>query len=111
MRAGEFNALEWPDVDWQKSSISISKASQYLPGKGTFTKDPKNNSSERILSLPPTAMSLLREYKLWQNGIKAGMGDLWVDTNRIFTQLNGEAIFPQTISKWFAKFIMSIMRA
>jgi integrase len=51
-------------------------------------------------------MSVLREYKLWQNGIKAGMGDLWVDTNRIFTQLNGEAIFPQTISKWFAKFIM-----
>jgi integrase len=107
MRAGELNALEWPDIDWEKNSISISKASQYLPGKGTFTKDPKNSSSERIISLPPAAMSVLREYQLWQNGTRSGMENLWVDTNRIFTQVNGEAIFPQTISKWFSKFIMN----
>ena len=55
MRAGELNALEWKDVDWDNSSIKISKASQYLPGRGTFTKDPKNQSSERVISLHASA--------------------------------------------------------
>ncbi|HEY5575356.1 MAG TPA: tyrosine-type recombinase/integrase [Clostridiaceae bacterium] len=33
------------------------------------------------------------------------MGELWVDADRIFTKFNGEEIFPQTIGKWFSKFI------
>jgi integrase len=50
-------------------------------------------------------MSVLRAYKLWQNGNKADMGDLWIATDRIFTRFNGEKIFPQTLGKWFSKFI------
>ncbi len=32
-------------------------------------------------------------------------GDAWRDTNKIFTQWNGEGVFPTTPSKWFSKFI------
>jgi integrase len=105
MRAGELNALEWKDIDWDNNSVKINKASQYLPDRGTFTKDPKNHSSERVISLHSIAMSALREYKLWQNGVRATMENLWVDTDRIFTKSNGEEIFPHTIGKWFSKFI------
>ncbi|MHC1719111.1 MAG: tyrosine-type recombinase/integrase [Clostridiaceae bacterium] len=105
MRAGELNALEWKDVNWNDNSISINKASQYLPGKGTFTKNPKNESSERLISLPPEVIAILKEYKFWQDGVKADMGNLWIETDRIFTKYNGEAIFPQSIGRWFSDFI------
>ncbi|HEY5576416.1 MAG TPA: site-specific integrase [Clostridiaceae bacterium] len=105
MRAGELNALEWADLNWEDNSLKINKASQYLPGQGTFTKSTKNQSSERVISLPDTVMSVLRAYKLWQNVNKAAMGDLWIDTERIFTRFNGEKIFPQTLGKWFSNFI------
>lgn len=106
MRAGELNGLEWSDLDTTNNTLKIKQTSQYLPGKGTFTKSTKNQSSERIISLPEIVMAVLREYKLWQNSEKATMGNLWNDTcTRIFTTAEGNPIFPQTLGKWFSKFI------
>lgn len=105
MRAGELNGLEWSNIDWDNEIIRIRQASQYLPGKGTFTKVTKNESSERVISMPDTVIAVLRQYKLWQNGAKKDMGNLWVDSDRIFTKYNGEPIFPQTLGNWFSKFI------
>lgn len=105
MRAGELNGLEWSDVDFDNNTLRICQASQYIPGQGTFTKSTKNESSERIISLPNTVIAVLRQYKLWQNGVKSDLGNLWVDSDRIFTKRNGEPIFPQTLGKQFSKFI------
>lgn len=105
MRAGELNGLEWSDLDFDNEVLRIRQASQYLPGQGIFTKSTKNESSERLISLPDTVIAVLRQYKLWQNGVKADLDNLWVDSDRIFTKRNGEPIFPQTLGKWFSKFI------
>jgi integrase len=105
MRTGELNGLEWSDLDFDNAVLRIRQASQYLPGKGTFTKPTKNESSERLIAFPDTVMAVLRQYKLWQNGVKADLANLWIDSDRIFTKQNGEPIFPQTLGKWFSKFI------
>lgn len=105
MRAGELNGLEWSDLDFDSEVLRIRQASQYLPDRGIFTKSTKNESSERLISLPDIVMAVLRQYKLWQNGVKADLDNLWVDSDRIFTKRNGEPIFPQTLGKWFSTFI------
>ncbi|WP_372997424.1 tyrosine recombinase XerC [Lutispora sp.] len=106
MRLGELAGIEWDDISLEKGLLQIRQAGQYLPGEGTFTKVPKNESSKRIISLPGTVISLLKQYKLWHNGQKAKLGDdLWVDSGRLFTAWNGEPMFPDTPSKWFHKFI------
>ena len=106
MRLGELAGLEWNDVDMENNLIRIQQAGQYIPTEGVYTKSPKNESSKRIISLPATVISVLRQYKLWQNGQKAKLGDnLWVDSGRIFTKWSGEPMFPDTPSKWFHKFI------
>lgn len=105
MRAGELNALEWADINWQDRTLRIRRSAQYLPGRGTFTKSTKNPSSERVISLPDAMMSLLKEYKLWQNGMKASLGELWIESDRLFTQFDGKPIFPSTVSAWFTTFI------
>ncbi len=106
MRMGELTALEWQDVDFDTGLLRINKSLQHLKGKGTFVKSTKNETSNRIISLPGSAITLLREYKFWQNCEKANLGDLWNDEyTNIFTTLDGKPMFPSTISKWFNKFI------
>lgn len=106
MRMGELAALQWDDIDFDNCILRINKSLQYLKEKGTFIKSTKNETSNRIISLPSSAINLLREYKVWQNGEKAKLGDLWNEEyNNIFTAHNGKPMFPSTISSWFNKFI------
>jgi integrase len=106
MRMGELAGLDWSDLDLENKVLKIKQSSQYLPGEGVFTKDTKNYSSQRIIALPGTVISLMKEYKLWQNGEKAKLGDLWdKNSTRIFTTDHGTPMFPSTPSKWFTKFI------
>lgn len=105
MRQGELTALTWSDIDLKKGIVNIDKSLQHLPGKDTFVKSTKTENS-RVISVPTSVITLLNEYKVWQNGEKAKLGDLWnKECNNIFTAIDGNPIFPSTISKWFLKFI------
>ncbi|MBP1743820.1 MAG: hypothetical protein H6Q58_798 [Firmicutes bacterium] len=104
MRQGELTALEWADIDFDNSIVKIDKSLQHLPGQSNFLKGTKNETS-RIISVPKSVISLLKEYKIWQNGEKAKLGDLWHDSDFLFTTIDGKPIFPSTISKWFLAFI------
>lgn len=103
-RLGEIAGLEWSDIDFENNLLQVSRASQYLPGQGTFTKDPKNESSQRIIAMPQLVMDLLKQYKAWQNEERLECGDQWEDHNRLFTQWNGKPIFPYTPTSWFKDF-------
>lgn len=76
-RIGEIMGLEWQDVDFDNGTIEIRQASQYLPGIGTFTKEPKNETSKRIIGLPEPVMdmlaALLHEHKIR----KVKLGNKW----------------------------------
>ena len=105
MRMGELAAIQWSDIDMEKGTLTINKALQNIPGQETFVKSTKNKSSDRPVSLPGSVISLLREYKLWQNGKKAEMGNLWHESGFLFTTIDGKMIYPGTISKWSLKFL------
>lgn len=68
-------------------------------------KEPKIRSGRRELSLSPTLCSLLKDYRVWQNTRRLRTGERWVNTDRLFTQSNGEPIYPDTVTEWFAKFL------
>lgn len=108
-RLGELMGLRWEDIDFKNNIISINQSSQYLPEKGTFTKDPKNDSSIRKVSMPKSAMDTLKRHETDEKKKMLALGELWeggdFETNFIFTQKNGKQMHPDTPSKWFAKFI------
>ena len=108
VRLGELMGLEWDDIDFRNGIISINKASQYLSEKGVFTKDPKTESSVREVAIPTFVISLLEEYKLWYEEQKSFYGELWINSNRLFVQADGKPMHPDTISKWFVKFVGNI---
>lgn len=107
IREGEITGLEWGDFDYAKKTITISRASQYVPGQGIITKPPKNPTSIRTIALPDCLMPLIWEYEEWQVNLEDKMGDLWHYSSRIFTKQNGEPMFPNTPSCWFHGFLKS----
>lgn len=76
-RRGEIMGLTWDKVNFKDSTIEITRSRQYIPGQGTFTKDPKNETSKRVVSIPSSIMNLLKEYKKHQNEEKMEAGSLW----------------------------------
>jgi integrase len=110
-RLGEIMGLEWSDIDFKKSTIEIRQASQYIPGQGTFTKDPKTEESKRIIALSPEIMSLIAEYQAVYEKEKSESKNLWFKSTSVFvaydnkTRQFGKPMHPYTASKWLNKFL------
>lgn len=106
LRLGELANLEWKDIDFNNLTLNVSKQLQYLPAKGIYEAEyTKTKSGTREMSIPQILADLLNEYKIWQEGERAKYGDLWIETDKIFTKNGGGAIFPGTPSAWFRKFV------
>ena len=67
-------------------------------------KEPKTETSRRVLTMDPYTMNLLKEYKKWQGVKKLEAGKFWIETDRLFTKADGTAIHPDTIGDWWDKF-------
>ncbi len=117
-RLGELIGIEWPCVDYSKNTIEIKQAGQYLPGKGVFTKEPKNETSKRIISMPGPVMDLISDLEHAKKVQKMELANKWKGgyvgekkeneedkPGRLFTQVDGSPIFPDTLSKQWRKFI------
>lgn len=105
LRLGELMGLKWEHIDFKSNTIEIEQTIQYLPGRGTFTKEPKTESSKRIVSVPEPAMRMLKIQKTEQAEQRLKCGSLWNDAGYVFTQWNGLPMHPSTPSKWFSKFL------
>lgn len=97
--------LEWKHVDFDNKTITIEQASQYLPEKGIFTKTPKNKSSVRTISMPSNVISLFRQHRAEQLQNKMKLGDLWKNSDRLFTTWDGQPGYPWWPGSWFKKFL------
>lgn len=104
-RRGELLGLEWKDIDFEKRIIYIRRASNYTKERGIYTSNTKTETSVRKISVSAEIISLLKEYKKWQNEQRLKKGDKWTDTDRLFTQENGLPMHPDTSDKWFKKFL------
>jgi integrase len=71
LRRGELCGLEWKHIE--NSTINIRRASQYMPEKGIFTKEPKTKSSIRFLPMSTSMKKLLDSHRKWQANLKNEM--------------------------------------
>lgn len=122
LRKGELLALTWQDVDWESSSIQVSKTLKRVSrgalqalgcrdilyefppsaqAKKTVLvlKQPKTMSSHRKIFLPETVMSLLREYCGCQR--KQSVVGPATYPDLIFQYQDGRPLQETTLSKYF----------
>lgn len=97
LRKGELVALTWSDIDFENNNISINKSTAKDKHK-QITKNPKNKTSIRTVTIPGFVTDLLKRYKTEQKELKVKLGDQWEgcdgknwqDSNHIFIQANGK---------------------
>ena len=93
-RKGEVAGLEWKDIDFDNQTISVKRSITEIKGCGAIEGQTKTGSSSRTISIADDFKTLLLEYKQWQEERKIALGDLWLESDKIFTKANGGAIFP-----------------
>ena len=104
-RKGELVGLEWKDIDFENSMISINRAYYYSSHEKTYYTDtPKTKTSRRSLKMPAHVMDTLKEYREWQDGQREICGGSWVETDRLFTKWNGEPMTPNAPSAYLTAF-------
>lgn len=103
-RRGEIIGLKWENINFDKNEAYICNSVLYTSGRGVYEDDTKSAHSDRYVALPAQTMELLKEYKKWQDGEKARLGEYYVDEGFLFTQPNGKPIHPSSVTSFYREF-------
>ena len=103
-RLSEMLGLEWKDCNYAHCVISIRRTSNYTIDTGLYTDTTKTKKSMRSLQFPQFIMDMLKEYQAEQNAEKERLGNMWEDTDRLFTRWNGEPMTNNIPYKWLMRF-------
>lgn len=103
IRRGEMAGLEWSNINFEEATITIERSVTTVKGIGVVEKDPKTESSKRIISISDKLISTLKEYKEWYEQYKADVGDAWTGTDRLFIAECGKRFYPGTTLQWVHK--------
>lgn len=99
-RLGEVMGLKWNCVDFENGRILIRNNLQYLPSKGIYETTTKTGE-ERYISLPESAMSLLKAWKAEQRAISGVLSF----NGFCFTKENGiDPMHPQSVKCFLDRF-------
>ena len=104
VRRGELCALRWSDIDFTNKTIYIDNSLKVIDGIVDEEKA-KTEYSIRYIYLDDNTLSLLKEYKKWQDDYISYMGNKWQKNDRVFTDAYGKHIHPCTCYKILQKII------
>ena len=109
IREAEAAGLEWRDIDFNKYIISITRTSQYIPGKGMIESTPKSKASVRSIPISENLAEELKKYQEWQKKEINRLEELYIGQKgnkaRLFTTLEGKPIYDSTLREWLSKFL------
>lgn len=105
LRRSEIFGLKWDAVDLAGCTLRVVRTLQRITGHGLVEGQPKTNRSRRVISLAPVAVELLHGVRGAQMEYQIEYGELWQNTGYVFTQLDGQPVDPDMVSKKFPKLI------
>lgn len=104
IRRGEALGLEFKDINFDTSVLSISRTSNYHPGYGVYTDSPKTDSSNRSLYIQTKILGMIEQLQQEHKQQAKTIGDLWTENDRLFVRWNGLPLHPSTPYKWLRRF-------
>ena len=109
LRQGEVLGLTWDCLDMERGTLLVNqqlRREQKKGGKYYFA--PTKSSKSRVLTLAPSVVRLFRLQKIRQNGMRAKAGELWQETNLIFTNEIGDRLSYRTVYDCFKRVMVKI---
>lgn len=104
-RRSEVLGLRWSCIDFNAKTISVEKTLQQHTG-GSYTDEPKTESSRRVLPLTDAAYAILSEHRAQQEQMAEILGDNYHHSDYVCTWADGKVIQPNYLTKKFHKILM-----
>jgi integrase len=99
MRRGELLALRWKDVNLDGGSVQVEQSLEQTKS-GLRFKSPKTKHGRRSITLPPSAVTVLRDH--WkaqqERRLTLGMGKA-LDNSLVFATWEGKPRSPSSVTK------------
>ena len=105
MRLAEIEGLKWSDVDMDKQTLKVSRVRLYVHGVGIVEDTPKTKNSIRTIALPSACINLLKALRHQQKEKRLLLAEKWANSEYVFVNCWGAAIFPRSLSKHFDSFL------
>ncbi|MFI5759130.1 tyrosine recombinase XerC [Streptomyces sp. NPDC051569] len=100
-RRGEVLGLTWPSVDLDAGEVTVEYQLQRI--RRQLVHDvTKTESSTAVLPLPQICVTALRLRRKEQEAAKKAAGELWTDSDFVFTTRYGTPIEPRNFNRSFA---------
>ena len=108
MRRGEALGLRWSDVDLENGRLSVRRA--LIPsGREVIVSEPKTIKGRRVIAIDPGTIEVLKGQAARQLDEQKEWDDAWVETGLVFTQENGAALDPETVTRYFRQAVKRSM--
>ena len=104
LRHNELLALRWRDIDLVGMAISVNYSLYKGNGKVEL-REPKSQNSRRQVSMTPSLVDFLREYRAEREMLYLGMSRLLSPDNLVFGDEAGQPIDPSTLSHNFGRIV------
>lgn len=102
-RRGEIMGLKWEKIDMATGKIIIDSALLYSPHRGIMESSTKTGN-RRTVTIPSTALQLLKQYRNEYMRLRFANGDRWQDSGYVFVKDDGSPMNPDNITAWLADF-------
>ena len=103
-RREELCGFEFQDFDFERHTVSVRRASLYIPRRGIITAPTKTSKSRRTLKLPAWIFDLVKQLREEQDTQRLALGDQWRECGRLFTKQDGSPIGLQQPYQWLQNF-------
>lgn len=103
-RSGELCALKFSDFDFASQNVTVERSAFKVKGQPIALKPPKDYAV-RTITINRYCMQLVQFLREEKQRIAAQLGTAWKEGDWLFTQWDGTILHPQTMTKWFPKFL------
>ena len=90
-------------MDLILGTISINRSMHHLRDGSIVFRQPKTTRSRRLISLPPSASIVLRQYAEEQEAIRSSLGLALSHDDLVFSQPDGRPLLPDTVTHYWIK--------
>ena len=95
--------LRWSDVDLILGQLSVTRSLHHLRNGEIVFRAPKTAKGKRMIALPPSASSVLRDHLEQQKTVRLLLGEPLQDNDLVFSRPDGRPLLPDTVTKTWIK--------